>query len=48
MFVPSVPVTVTVYVPVAVPLGTVTVNVDVPEANIDEGLKLAVSPPVDA
>lgn len=35
---------VTVFVPVAVPLGTVTVKVDVPEAVIDEGLKLVVNP----
>ena len=51
MFVPSVPVTVTVYVPVAVPLGTVIVTVDVPVPEvmaIDAGLKAAVSPPVAA
>lgn len=33
-----------VFVPVAVPAGTVTVTVDVPDAVIDEGLKPAVSP----
>lgn len=46
MFVPSLPVTVTVYVPVAVLLGTVTVNVDVPDVVIEVGLKFVVSPPV--
>jgi len=35
---------VTEYVPVAVPVGTVTVNMDVPEAVIDVRLRLAVSP----
>ena len=46
MFVPSIPFTVNVYVPVAVPLGTETVKVERPEVTINEGLKLAVSPPV--
>ena len=32
------------YVPVAVVVGTVTVNVDVPEVVIDVGLRLAVIP----
>jgi hypothetical protein len=35
---------VTEYVPVAVPVGTATVNMDVPELVIDVGLKVAVSP----
>ena len=51
MFVPSVPVTVTVYVPVATPLGTVIVTVDVPVpevVTIEAGLKDAVNPPVAA
>ena len=46
LFVPSVPCIVTVYVPVAVLLGTATVTVDVPEIIIDVGLKVAVNPPV--
>ena len=41
------PFTVTVYVPVAVPLGTVTVISDEPESVIDVGSKVALNPPVD-
>jgi hypothetical protein len=39
-----VPVTVTVYVPDLIVLGTVIFSVDVPELVIDLGLRLAVSP----
>jgi hypothetical protein len=39
------PVTVAEYVPDAVVVGTVTVNVDVPLGVIDVGLRLVVSPP---
>jgi hypothetical protein len=41
---PLAPVTVIVYVPVLVLLPTVIVSVDVPEVEIEVGLKLAVSP----
>lgn len=34
------------YVPVEVPLGTVTVTVDVPDVVIEVGLKAVVNPPV--
>jgi len=42
---PLTPVTVAEYVPDAVVVGTVTVNVDVPLGVIDVGLRLVVSPP---
>ncbi len=42
---PLTPVTVAEYVPTAVEVGTVTVNVDVPLGVIDVGLRVVVSPP---
>ena len=39
------PVTVAEYVPDAVPVGSVTVNVDAPLGVIDVGLRLVVNPP---
>ena len=45
-FVPSAPCMVTVYVPVAVFIGTVIVTVEGLDAVTDVGLKAAVNPPV--
>jgi hypothetical protein len=42
---PLIPVTVAEYVPAAVAVGTVTVNVDEPGGVIDVGLTVVVSPP---
>ena len=42
---PLVPVIVTVYVPLLIDEGTLTVKIEVPELTIDVGLTVAVNPP---